>query len=129
MKFMKKTIQTIHAPAAVGPYSQGVLVQNTLYVSGQIPFNPVTNTLISDSIEDQTKQCLVNILAIVQAAGMQKEDIVRCGVFMTNLSDFSKMNAVYESFFGEHKPVRAAVEVRRLPKDVLIEIDAIAVSN
>jgi 2-iminobutanoate/2-iminopropanoate deaminase len=122
-----KNIQTEHAPKAVGPYSQGVLVNDTLYVSGQIPFNPKTNELISHDIKDQTRQSLSNVLAIVEEAGLKKEDIVRCTVFMTNLSDFSQMNEVYSSFFGEHKPARAAVEVRRLPKDVMVEIDAIAV--
>ncbi|MDY0295184.1 MAG: RidA family protein [Acholeplasmataceae bacterium] len=122
-----KNIQTEHAPKAVGPYSQGVLVKDTLYVSGQIPFNPETNSLISDDIKDQTRQSLNNVLAIVKEAGMQKENIVRCTVFMTNLGDFSLMNEVYSEFFGDHKPARAAVEVRRLPKDVFVEIDAIAV--
>ncbi len=124
-----KNIQTLKAPQAVGPYSQGVLVKDTLYVSGQIPFIPETMILISDDISDQTRQSLLNILAIVEAAGLKKEDIVRCGVFMTNLGDFSKMNTVYAEFFGDHKPARAAVEVRRLPKDVLVEIDAIAVKS
>ncbi|MBU1093742.1 MAG: RidA family protein [Firmicutes bacterium] len=122
-----KNIHTKNAPQAVGPYSQGVLVKDTLYVSGQIPFVPGTMTLVSDDISDQTRQSLSNILAIVEAAGLKKEDIVRCGVFMTDLGDFSKMNTVYAAFFGDHKPARAAVEVRRLPKDVLVEIDAIAV--
>ena len=126
---MKKVISTTNAPQAVGPYSQGIFVNKTLYVSGQIPFNPHTNSLVSDSIEDQTLQCLNNILGIVEEAGMKKENIIRCGVFMTNLSDFSKMNQIYEKFFGNHKPVRAAVEVNRLPKAVLIEIDAIAVMD
>lgn len=124
-----KTIQTQHAPKAVGPYSQGVFVKDTLYVSGQIPFDPKTNTLISNDIKDQTRQSLENVLAIVEAAGLVKEDIVRCTVFMTNLSDFPLMNEVYSQFFGEHKPARAAVEVRRLPKDVMVEIDAIAVKS
>jgi len=122
-----KTIQTKNAPAAVGAYSQGVLVNNTLYVSGQIPFIPETMTLVSESIKDQTLQSLKNVLAIVEAAGMKKENIVKCTVFMTNMSDFPLMNEVYGKFFGEHKPARAAVEVRRLPKDVMIEIDAIAI--
>ncbi|MFA7435231.1 MAG: RidA family protein [Bacilli bacterium] len=126
---MKKFISTNNAPKAVGPYSQGILVNNTLYVSGQIPFDPNTNSLASNDIEGQTLQCLKNILGIVQEAGMEKENIIRCGVFMTDLSDFSKMNKVYETFFENHKPVRAAVEVRRLPKDVLIEIDAIAIKD
>ncbi|PKK99661.1 MAG: reactive intermediate/imine deaminase [Tenericutes bacterium HGW-Tenericutes-2] len=122
-----KTIQTKNAPTAVGAYSQGVLVNNTLYVSGQIPFIPETMTLVSESIKDQTLQSLKNVLAIVEAAGMKKENIVKCTVFMTNMSDFPLMNEVYGKFFGEHKPARAAVEVRRLPKDVMIEIDAIAI--
>lgn len=122
-----KTIQTQNAPKAVGPYSQGVFVKDTLYVSGQIPFDPKTNALISNDIKDQTRQSLENVLAIVESAGLIKENIVRCTVFMTNLSDFPLMNEVYSQFFGEHKPARAAVEVRRLPKDVMVEIDAIAV--
>lgn len=122
-----KMIQTLHAPAAVGAYSQGVLTNNTLYVSGQIPFIPETMTLISQDIQEQTLQSLKNVLAIVEAAGMQKENIVKCTVFMTNMGDFQLMNQVYGNFFGEHKPARAAVEVRRLPKDVMIEIEAIAI--
>ena len=122
-----KTIVTKHAPAAVGAYSQGVLVNNTLYVSGQIPFIPETMTLVSSDIKDQTLQSLKNVLAIVEAAGMKKENIAKCTVFMINMSDFPLMNEVYGNFFGEHKPARAAVEVRRLPKDVMIEIDAIAI--
>lgn len=122
-----KTIQTQKAPAAVGAYSQGVMINGTLYVSGQLPFNPTTMTLSGDDIKTQTRQSLENILAIVEESGLTKENIVRCGVFMKDLSDFSAMNEVYADFFGDHKPARAAVEVSRLPKDVDIEIDAIAV--
>lgn len=122
-----KTITTDKAPKAVGAYSQGIFVNDTLYVSGQIPFVPETMTVVGDDIRRQTKQALDNVLAIVEAAGLKKTDIVRCGVFMTNLAEFAIMNEVYESFFGDHKPVRAAVEVRGLPKNVQIEIDAIAV--
>lgn len=122
-----KNIETKKAPAAVGPYSQAVMVKDTLYVSGQIPFVPETMKLVSDDIKEQTKQSLSNILNIVEAAGLKKENIVRCTVFMTNLGDFGLMNEVYQEFFGNHKPARAAVEVRRLPKDVHVEIDAIAV--
>ena len=121
-----KFIVTKKAPSAVGPYSQGVMVKDTLYVSGQIPFVPETMTLVSDDIRKQTKQSLVNILAIVEEAGLKKTDIVKCNVYMINLSDFGAMNEVYAEFFGDHKPARAAVEVRRLPKDVQIEIEAIA---
>ena len=122
-----KTITTDKAPKAVGAYSQGIFVNDTLYVSGQIPFVPETMTVVGDDLRRQTKQALDNVLAIVEAAGLKKTDIVRCGVFMTNLAEFAIMNEVYESFFGDHKPVRAAVEVRGLPKNVQIEIDAIAV--
>lgn len=122
-----KTIHTKNAPAAVGPYSQAVEVNGTLYVSGQIPFVPDTMTLISEDIKDQTKQSLENILGIVKEAGYKKEDIVKCGVFMKDLGMFKDMNEVYAKFFGDHKPARFAVEVARLPLDVLVEIDAIVV--
>lgn len=122
-----KPIITKNAPAAVGPYSQGVLVKDTLYVSGQIPFVPQTMKLVSEDIKDQTLQSLKNILAIVKEAGMEKENIIKCGVFMQDLSMFKDMNEVYAKFFGDHKPARFAVEVRRLPLDVLVEIDAICV--
>jgi len=120
-------IKTHHAPEAIGAYSQGVMVNDTLYVSGQIPFVPETMTVISQDIKEQTQQSLNNILAIVEAAGLKKENIVKCGVFMKDLSDFGLMNEIYAQFFGSHKPARAAVEVSRLPRDVLIEIDAIAI--
>jgi len=122
-----KPITTKNAPAAVGPYSQGILVKDTLYVSGQLPFNPETKTLVSDSIKDQTRQSLNNVLAVVKEAGMEKENIVKCGVFMQDLGMFKDMNEVYAEFFGNHKPARFAVEVRRLPLDVLVEIDAIVI--
>ncbi len=123
---MMKRIQTDQAPAAIGPYSQAIFVKDTLYVSGQLPIHPQTNVL-PKSIEDQTRQALMNLFAVVEASGLQKTDIVRCGVFLTDLEDFAKMNAVYAELFGDHKPARAAVEVSRLPKDVNVEIDAIAV--
>ncbi|MDY0074426.1 MAG: RidA family protein [Acholeplasmataceae bacterium] len=122
-----KTIQTDQAPKAVGPYSQAVLAKDTLYVSGQLPFDPITNSLISEDIKDQTKKSLTNVLAIVKASGMNLENIVRCTVYMKDLSAFSYMNEVYQQFFGNHKPARVTVEVSRLPKDVKIEIDCIAV--
>jgi 2-iminobutanoate/2-iminopropanoate deaminase len=122
-----KFIETTHAPKAVGPYSQGVMIKDTLYVSGQLPFNPDTMTLISTDIKKQTKKCLENVLAIVEAAGMKKENIIRCGIFMKDLSKFGEMNEIYAVFFSGHKPARATIEVSRLPKDVDIEIDCIAV--
>ncbi len=120
-------IQTKNAPKAVGAYSQGVLTNDTLYVSGQLPFDPNTMAVPSNDIEALTLQALNNVLAIVEAAGLKKENIVRCGIFLKDMNDFPKMNEAYAQFFGSHKPARAAVEVARLPKDVKIEIDAIAV--
>lgn len=122
-----KTISTKNAPAAVGPYSQAVMVKDTLYVSGQIPYVPETMTLVSEDIKEQTRQSLMNILGIVEEAGLKKENIVKCGVFMKDLGQFKEMNEVYAEFFGDHKPARFAVEVARLPLDVKVEIDAIVV--
>ncbi|MBN2268776.1 MAG: RidA family protein [Acholeplasmataceae bacterium] len=124
-----KKIHTPKAPAAVGPYSQGILAGQTLYVSGQLPFVAETMTLISPEVKDQTKKSLENILSIVEAAGFKKEDIVKCTVYMKDLSKFSEMNEAYQQFFQDHKPARVAVEVSRLPKDVDVEIDAIAVKD
>ena len=124
-----KTIHTNHAPKAVGPYSQAVLARNTLNVSGQNPYIPETMKPAGDDIKSQTKQSLQNVLAIVEEAGFQKEHIIKCGVFLQDLGMFKDMNEVYAAFFGDHKPARFAVEVRRLPLDVLVEIDAIAVKE
>jgi 2-iminobutanoate/2-iminopropanoate deaminase len=124
-----KIIDTKNAPKAVGPYSQAIYLKDTLYVSGQLPFDPKTNTLISEDISLQTKMCLDNVLAIVKDAGLKQENIIKCTVYMTDLNEFSMMNSVYESFFLTHKPARVTIEVRRLPKDVKVEIDAIAVSE
>jgi len=121
-----KAIHTDKAPTAIGPYVQGMMTNDTLYVSGQIPFDPITMKAAGDDIQSQTLQSLKNILAIVEQAGLTKEHIVKCGVFMKDLSMFTDMNKVYQNFFGNHKPARFAVEVSRLPKDALIEIDAIA---
>ena len=122
-----RIITTKNAPAAVGPYSQAVMVNDTLYVSGQIPYVPETMKPAGDDIKTQTLQSLKNILGIVTKAGLKKEDIIKCGVFMKDLGMFKEMNEVYAEFFGDHKPARFAVEVRRLPLDVLVEIDAIVV--
>ena len=122
-----KIIATKNAPAAVGPCSQGVMVNDTLYVSGQIPYVPETMTVAGDDIQSQTLQSLKNILGIVEEAGLTKENIVKCGVFLQDMNMFKDMNEVYANFFGNHKPARFAVEVRRLPLDVLVEIDAIVV--
>lgn len=120
-----KFIQTKKAPQAIGPYSQAVEVSHTLYVSGQTPLNPETMKVVENNINVQARQCLDNILSIVEAAGYKKENIVKCSVFLSDLNNFKEMNAVYNDFFGEHKPARVTVEVSRLPLDALVEIDAI----
>ena len=124
---MNTTISTNKAPAAIGPYSQAILAKNTLYVSGQLPINYENPKVLLEGVIAQTNQSLLNILAIVESAGFSKQDIVKCTVYMKNLSDFSIMNQEYENFFGLVKPARVTIEVSKLPKDALIEIDAIAV--
>ena len=124
---MKKMIATKQAPAAVGPYAQAVLANDTLYVSGQIPFVPETMQLVSEDVAAQTLQSLQNVAAIVKEAGFALTDIVKCQVFLKDMNDFATVNTVYAEFFGSHTPARVAVEVARLPKDVSVEIDAICV--
>ena len=124
---MKKIIHTEKAPAALGPYSQAIEINGTLYVSGQIPFVPETMTLVSDCVKAQTKQSLENIKAILEAAGYTFKDVVRAGVFIKDMNDFAAVNEVYAEYLGDVKPARACVEVARLPKDVKVEIEVIAV--
>ncbi len=121
---MKKQISTTKAPQAIGPYSQAIVANGMLYVSGQIPVNPATGEVSSD-ISEQTKQSMENIKAILEEAGTNFSKVVRCGIFIKNMDDFVKINEVYGSYFIEPYPARATVEVSRLPKDVLVEIDAI----
>jgi len=120
-----KIINTQNAPAAVGPYSQAISVGCFLFVSGQIPLDPKTQKIVSGGIKEQTKQSLKNLEAIVKEAGLSLKDIVRCGIFIKDMNDFAAVNEIYAEFFSEHKPARACVEVSRLPKDALIEIEAI----
>ncbi len=120
-------ISTKKAPAAIGPYSQAVKAGNMIFVSGQLPLDPETMTFVSDDVQDQTRQCLVNLMAILEAANCSTQDIAKVTVFLKDMNDFAKMNEVYTEFFPDHKPARAAVEVARLPKDARIEIEAVAV--
>jgi len=122
----KEIISTENAPAAIGPYSQGVKIGSFIFVSGQIPFNPETKTMVTGPIKDQTEQSLKNVKAVLEAAGATLKDVVKCTVFLKDMSTFSEMNEVYAQFFNENPPARAAVEVARLPKDVGVEIEAIA---
>lgn len=124
---MKRIIHTEKAPAALGPYSQAIEVNGTLFVSGQIPFVPETMSLVSDDIQDQTKQSLENIKAILEATGYTFKNVIKATVFIKNMEDFALMNEVYNEYLGNIKPARACVEVARLPKDVKVEIEVIAI--
>ncbi|MDY3059958.1 RidA family protein [Fusobacterium sp.] len=124
---MRKVITTEKAPAALGPYSQGIEINGVLYVSGQIPFVPETMTLVSDDVKAQTRQSLENVKAILEVAGYTMQDVVKAGVFIKNMDDFVAINEVYAEYLGDVKPARACVEVARLPKDVKVEIEVIAV--
>lgn len=123
---MKKQINTQSAPAAIGPYSQGVIAGNLLFVSGQIPINPATGNVVSESIESQTTQVFKNLLAIISEAGSTFDDVVKLTIYLTDLENFAAVNKIMESFFSKPFPARATIEVSRLPKDVGVEIDAIA---
>jgi len=121
-----KVISTPNAPAAIGPYSQAIEANGVLYISGQIPFDPKTMACVSDDVSEQTHQCLKNIQGILAEAGYTLENVVKCGIFIKDMNDFAKINEVYGEYFSQHKPARACVEVARLPRDVLIEIEATA---
>jgi 2-iminobutanoate/2-iminopropanoate deaminase len=123
---MKEVVSTKEAPAAIGPYSQGIRIGNLLFLSGQISIDPKTNQMNSGSVEEQTKQALDNLDAVLKANGMSMENVVNTTVFLKDVNDFGKMNAVYGTFFKEKPPARATVQVARLPRDALVEISAIA---
>jgi 2-iminobutanoate/2-iminopropanoate deaminase len=124
---IKEMVSTKDAPAAIGPYSQGIKAGNLLFLSGQISIDPKTNQMAAGSIEEQTKQALDNLDAVLKANGMTMENVVSTTVFLKDVNDFGKMNGVYGSFFKDKPPARATVQVARLPRDALVEISAIAV--
>ena len=119
-------VSTTNAPAAIGPYAQGIIVNGMFYSSGQIPLT-ATGELVEGDIAAQTHQVFANLKAVLEAAGSSLDNVVKTTVFMKDMNDFMAMNEVYASHFGEHKPARSAVEVARLPKDVKVEIEVIAV--
>lgn len=124
---MKKIIFTENAPAPIGPYNQAVLTGNMLYTSGQIAINPADGTLVTSSIEAETKQVMENIKAILEAAGMTFENVIKSTIFIMNMNDFGTINTVYGSYFNEKTaPARETVQVACLPKNVNIEISVIA---
>ena len=122
----KEVINTNKAPEAIGPYSQGVIVGDFVYTSGQIPLNPVTGELVTD-IKLATKQSMENIKAILEEAGTSLNNVVKTSIFLKDLNDFEAVNEVYGTYFIENKPARSCVQVAKLPKDAVIEIEAIAV--
>ena len=123
----KQSVQTPYAPAAIGPYSQGVKAGDFVFVSGQLPLHPDTGAF-PEGVAEQTRQSLLNLRAILVAAGTDLDRVVKTTVFLKDMNDFAAMNAVYAELFGtENAPARAAVQVARLPKDALVEIEAIAI--
>jgi 2-iminobutanoate/2-iminopropanoate deaminase len=125
---MKEVIATNDGPKAIGPYSQAIKANGFLFVSGQIAIDPVTNTLVSGDVSFQTDRVLKNLSGILKASGSGLENVVRSTVFLKNMTDFNGMNEVYSRYFSSEPPARSTVEVARLPKDVLVEIDVIALA-
>ena len=123
---MKKVISTANAPQAIGPYSQAIEAGGFVFVSGQIPLIPATGELVDGSVEVQTARVLENLKAILEAAGSSMEDVVKTTVYITNMDDFTKVNGIYGQYFEENPPARVCVEVSKLPKGALVEIDVIA---
>ena len=122
---MKKIISTDQAPAAIGPYSQAIEVNGLIFTSGVIPIIPATGELVQGGIEEQADQAVANLAALIRAAGAKLENTIKTVVFIKDMNDFGKVNEIYSKYFQEECPARSCVEVARLPKDVLIEIEAI----
>lgn len=124
---MKEIISTKNAPEALGPYSQAILSNNTLYCSGQIAINPATGKLVMENITTETNQVMQNILAVLSSANMDFSNVVKCSIFMKDMSDYTAINKVYAKSFGKNPPAREAVQVSVLPKNANVEISVIAV--
>ena len=123
---MKKIIKTDRAPAPVGPYNQAIIAGNLVFTAGQIPLDPNTGEMAAAEIGTQTRLAIENLKAVVEAAGSDLSRVIKTTVFLKDMNDFAAMNAVYNEFFSENSPARSAVEVARLPKDALVEIECIA---
>jgi 2-iminobutanoate/2-iminopropanoate deaminase len=121
-----KVVATDSAPKAIGPYSQAIVMNGMVFVSGQIPIDPATGNLIDGPIADQTQRVMTNLAAILEAAGTSLAKVVKTTVYLKDMGDFAEMNEVYGSHFPDHKPARATVQVAKLPRDVSVEIDCIA---
>lgn len=126
---MKKIISTEKAPAAIGPYSQAIEVNNMVFTSGVIPIIPETGELVSGGIEEQADQAIGNLAALLAEAGVDMDNVIKTTVFIKDMNDFTKVNEVYAKYFTSQFPARSCVEVARLPKDVLIEIEAIGMKG
>ena len=123
----REVIKTDKAPKAIGPYPQGIKAGRFVFCSGQIPFNPQTGELLTGTITEQTKQCLSNLKAVIEEAGSSMDKVVKVSVFLRDMDDFGEMNTEYAKWFPENPPARAGFQVARLPMDVGIEIEAIAI--
>lgn len=126
---MKKTVAAKDAPKAIGPYSQAVIHEGTIYLSGQIPLDPVTGQVIEGDVAAQTGRVLDNIKAVLAACGSSLDLVLKTTVFLKDMGEFSKFNEVYGRYFPENPPARSTVEVARLPRDVRVEIDAVAITG
>lgn len=121
-----KTVHTDSAPAAIGPYSQAIVIGDVVYTAGQIPLDPATMQIIGSTVEEQTARVFENLQAILEAAGASLRSVIKTTVFLSDMNEFTAMNEVYARAFGDHKPARSTVQAARLPKDVKVEIEAIA---
>jgi 2-iminobutanoate/2-iminopropanoate deaminase len=126
---MKQTIETENAPKAIGPYSQAVVHNGLVFLSGQIPLDPATNQLVEGDITLQTERVLENLSAVLEASRSSLKKVLKTTVYLKNMADFPKMNEVYARYFNENPPARSTVEAARLPRDVQVEIDAIAIEG
>ena len=126
---MKDRVQTDNAPKAIGPYSQAIKAKGLIFASGQIPLDPQTMQVIEGGVREQTERVMNNLKAVLESAGSSLDQIVKTTVFLADLNDFADMNEVYGRFFGDMPPARSTVEVARLPRDVRVEIDAIALAD
>jgi len=124
---MREVIATENAPRPIGPYSQAIKANGFIFLSGQTPLDPATQQLVTGGVAEQTERTLKNLEAVLKAAGSGLDKVVRCGVFLKDMNDFAAMNEVYGKFFKSNPPARSTVQAARLPKDCLVEIDAIAI--
>ena len=126
---MKEIIQTVHAPQAIGPYSQAIKANEMVFASGQIATDPLTGQFVAEGIKEQTEQVLKNLAAVLEAAGSSLDRVVKTTVFLLDMQEFSAMNEVYARFFKDEPPARATVQAARLPRDARVEIEAIALTS